>query len=298
MKKILITGSCSYLFGNFIRKLIYEKQPYSIISLDRVKQNSLNSIYWNKNHTFHIADVRDEHIINNIFQFEKPDLVIHAADTSDSNYITTNILGTQVIINACQKYNVDKLFYISTDKVYGNTTSNLEDSKLNSNNFITASKISAETFIQSSKLNYNIIRLSNTYGPRQSSDKLIPRTIKCILNNEKIPLHGQGNRLRHWTHVFDIGSAILNIIESGKDNEIYNVSSNHEFSNLEIVHKICSIMNDSHNLISFLDKDGDDKRGMNSDKLKGLGWEPKIKFKDGINTTIEWFQANSWMLKG
>ena len=123
--KILCTGTCGFILGNFIRKVIYEKQPYNFVSIDRVNSNAINSMYWNKNHTFHVADIRDQHIIDTIFQFEKPDIVIHgAAETfvdyslNDPNsFVTSNVLGTQVIINACIKYDVKKLIYIRSNAI-------------------------------------------------------------------------------------------------------------------------------------------------------------------------------------
>ena len=118
-KKILVTGSCGFIFSNFVRKAVYDKQPYQLISLDRVNLNT-NSMYWNKNHTFHIADIRDQHVIDKIFEFEKPDIVIHGAAesfvdsslTDPNSFVTSNVLGTQVIINACVKSKVKKLIYI------------------------------------------------------------------------------------------------------------------------------------------------------------------------------------------
>src|SRR5579871_2976903 len=130
-KKILVTGSCGFIFSNYIRKAIYDQKKGVdrdvFISIDRVTANNLNSMYWNKNHTFYPADIRDNHVIDVIFQREQPDLVIHgAAETfvdsslSDPNsFITSNVLGTQVIINACLKHKVKKLVYVSTDEVYG-----------------------------------------------------------------------------------------------------------------------------------------------------------------------------------
>jgi nucleoside-diphosphate-sugar epimerase len=122
-QKILITGSCGFTMGNLVRKAIYEKQPYQIVSLDMVSAKSINSMYWNKNHVFHIADIRDQHTIDMIFQFEKPDIVIHGADESHGDSLTmvsTNILGTQNIIDACIKHKVEKFLYLSTNEISAN----------------------------------------------------------------------------------------------------------------------------------------------------------------------------------
>jgi len=313
--KLLITGSCGFIFSNFIRKIIYDKQPYTVVSVDKVSKNLLNNIYWNKNHTFHIADITDSHIMNTIFEFEKPDIVIHGAaenfvDSSTSNptnFINTNVLGTQVIIDCCVKWGVEKIIYMSTYEVYGHLTSESdplwkEDATLNPRNPYSATKAAGEMLVKAAHesfgLNYNIIRSSNNYGPRQTSEKLIPKVIKCILNNEKIPIYGQGLQIRDWTHVFDNCNGILSVLNNGKINETYNISANQEFTNIEVVQKICNTMNKGHDLISYVpDRPGHDFRyGTDSSKIRELGWKQQFKFKDGIKDSIEWFNSNSWFL--
>jgi dTDP-glucose 4,6-dehydratase len=273
-------------------------------------------MYWNKSHTFHVADIRDQHIIDTIFQFEKPDIVIHAAAetfvdaslTDPNSFITSNVLGTQVIINACIKYNVEKLIYISTDEVYGHLTSEEdpawnEDAVLNPRNPYSASKAAGELLVkaahQSHGLTYNITRSSNNYGPRQTTEKFVPKVIKCILEDKKIPVYGQGLQIRDWTHVFDNCAGIMDVLNKGEPNQTYNIAANQEFTNIEVVQKICNVMQKGHSLIEFVkDRPGHDFRySINSSKMKSLGWEPKYKFKDGIDQCISWYLANQWFLK-
>lgn len=314
-KKILITGSCGFVGSNLIRKFFFEKLPCNVISIDRVNNNS-NSLYWNKGHTFHIADIRDQHIIDTIFKFESPDIVIHAAaETSHKNsinanndFMSSNVMGTQTIINACVSYNVKKFIYLSTDKVYDHLNSESETlisetSIPNPKNSYTASKIAGELVTVAAgdqyNLIYNIIRLSNNYGPHQSPTKLIPKIIKCILNNESVPIYNQGFQIRDWSHVFDSCEAIMTIINNGKPNEIYNVGSNHEISNIELVQKICTKMNKGHNLITCVDsleKEGF-RYAMDISKLKSLNWKPEIKLSNGLESCINWYLMNQWILK-
>lgn len=317
-KKVLITGSCGFIFGNLIRKAIYEKQPYHFVSVDRVSSNAINSMYWNKNHIFHVADIRDQHVIDVIFQFEKPDIVIHgAAETfvnssinNSNSLITSNVLGTQVILNSCLKYEVEKLIYISTDEVYGQLGDELappydEATTLNPRNLYSATKAAGELLVRSASqshgLIYNIIRSSNNYGPRQTLEKLIPKTIKCILNENKILIHDQGLQTKDWMHVFDNCSAILTILNKGEPDQIYNISANQEFSDLEVVQRICNYMGRGHNLINFVknsEESHDSIYNINIDKIKKLGWEPKIKFKDGLGEhCILWYLNNQWWFK-
>ena len=316
-KKILVTGSCGFIFGNFLRKAVYEKQPYHLVSVDRVNHNSINSMYWNKNHTFYLADIRDQHILDNIFQFEKPDIVVHGAaetfvDTSltqPNSFVTSNVLGTQVVINACVKHKVEKLVYISTDEVYGQLTNEnekswTEEALLNPRNPYSATKAAGELLVkaayESFGLKYNITRSSNNYGPRQTPEKLIPKAIKCIFENKKIPIYGQGSQIRDWTHVYDNCSGIFTVLNWGKDNETYNISSSQEFTNLEVIQHICNVLNKGHDLISFCEdprKGHDFRYSIDSSKLKNLGWNPNFKFREGIAHTVDWYNSNTWFLK-
>lgn len=318
MNKILITGSCGFIFGNFIRKVIHDELPYTFVSIDRINANAANSMYWNKSHTFYPADIRDQHIIDTIFKFEQPDIVIHGAAessvdallTDPNSFVTSNVLGTQVIINSCLKYNVKKLVYISTDEVYGQLTSENEVSwkesdPLNPRNSYAATKAAGEMLVRAAHnahgLTYNITRCCNNYGPRQTPDKLIPRAIKSILGGTKIPIYGQGLQIRDWVHVFDNCNAIMTVINSGKPNEIYNIAANQELSNIEVVQRLCSIMNKGHDLIEFVkDPRGnshDFRYSCDSSKLKELGWNPEIKFKDGIKSCMKWYLNNEWFLR-
>ncbi|CAB4196514.1 RfbB dTDP-D-glucose 4,6-dehydratase [uncultured Caudovirales phage] len=315
-KKLLITGTAGFILGNFIRKMVYEKQPYQLVSVDMVKNNT-NSMYWNKNHTFYIADIRDQHIMDKIFQFEKPDIVIHGAaetfvDTSltdPNSFVTSNVLGTQVIINCCVKYKVERLIHISTDEVYGQLTSEhdapwTEDAILNPRNPYSATKAAAELLVKAAHdsygLIYNITRSSNNYGPRQTSEKLIPKAIKCILDGEKIPIYGKGLQIRDWTHVHDNCAGIMAVLNNGVSNETYNIAANQEFTNIEVIQKICNAMNSGHELISYIPDprmSHDFRYSIDSSKIKKLGWSPKIKFKEGVCDTVNWYLNNKYFIK-
>lgn len=317
VKKVFCTGSCGFIFSNFVRKLVFDREntSYKVVSLDRIKGNA-NAIYVNKNHTFYVADIRDQHVIDIIFQFEQPDIVVHgAAETfvddsiSDpSSFVTTNVVGTQNIINACIKHHVGKLVYISTDEVYGQLTKEsdpswTEEAPLCPRNPYSASKAAGELLVRAAQathgLNYIITRSSNNYGPRQTSEKLIPKIIKCILKDQPIPIYGQGLQIRDWTHVFDNCSALSIILQRGENNQTYNISSNQEFPNIEVVQTICNAMNKGWDLMTFVeDRKGHDFRySIDSSKIRRLGWKPSFKFKDGIADTVEWYLNNQYALK-
>lgn len=318
-QRLLITGSCGFIISNFIRKAIYDKAPYDIVSIDRISKSSLlNNIYEHKSHSFYLADICDEHIMNRIFEYVKPEIVLHAAACSfvddslknPNEFIRSNVLGTQIIVNACVKYGVKKLIYTSTDEVMGSLKSSndlpwTEEAPLDPKNPYSASKASGELIIKAANnsfgLPYVITRASNNYGPRQS-EKLIPVIIKSIINNTKIPVYGNGSFIREWTYVDDNCDALIAILESDKINTIYNISSNQEFSNIEIVQLVCNGMGGGHNLIEHIEDprgNGHDFRySVNCDKIKNeLNWKPKVKFKDGIVLTTQWYKNNNWFIR-
>lgn len=316
-RKILITGTGGFIFSNFVRKAIKDGEPYEFVSIDAVKQTSvMNNVYSNKNHQFYIGDITDKHFINVIFELERPDIVINGAasthvDNSLKNpyeFIDSNITGTQVIIDACIKWNVDKLIQISTDEVYGHLENEdlpswREDAPLNPRNPYACSKAAAEMLVKAAHnahgLKYNITRSCNNYGPRQTADKFIPKVIKHILEDKKVPVYGQGKQIRDWVHVQDNCSAIMQIVNQGKDNEIYNIAAGQEFSNIEVFHEICNVLGKGHNLLEFVtDRLAHDFRySVDASKIKELGWAPSFKFKQGIRHTCEWFSNNQWWYK-
>jgi dTDP-glucose 4,6-dehydratase len=326
--KILITGAAGFIGGEFFRKSSYAQSEKkrankhslidTFVSVDKVKGNAMNSMYWNANHPFYAADIIDSHIIDVIFQREQPDIVIHgAAETSvdlslkDPNlFISTNILGTQVIVNACVKHKVKKLIFASSDQVYGQLLSEqepswTEQSPLNPRNPYAVSKVAGEMLIkvaaQTYGLNYNILRSSDCYGYRQLPEKLIPKIIQCIKREQEIPLYGHGLQIRDWLYVMDHNFALNLILEKGVPNEIYNIGAGQEYSNLEIANYICKAMGRGHSLIKFIDdprgQSHDFRYAMNCSKLKELGWKPAFKFKEALELTVANYESNPWFLQ-
>lgn len=318
--KVLVTGSGGFIFGNCIRRMFYTKQSYEIVSIDRVRRsNVMQNVYLNKDHTFYIADVTDAHTVNIIFETAfkdgPPDIVIHGAAESfvDSSikdarpFITSNVLGTQVVIDACVRWGVKRLIYVSTDEVYGHLESEEsppwnEDAPLAPRNPYSASKAAGELLVQAAHethgLTYNITRSCNNYGPWQDPEKFIPKILQCVVRQNEVPVYGQGSQVRDWVHVHDKCDAIIKIVNEGKDNEVYNISAGQEFSNLEVFHIICDLLNSGHDLLKFVkDRPGHDFRySVDSTKLRQLGWEPQYKFRDGIAQTIDWYMKNQFLL--
>jgi dTDP-glucose 4,6-dehydratase len=311
MQKCLITGSAGFLFGLFVRKAILDREPYEFIGLDRFsKRSSLNGQYNNKKYSFHIGDIADGHCTDVLFEFLRPDVVIHGVDDCWFHSGWTSRISipcTQNILGSCLKWSVKKLVFISSDSVYGQLKRDeeiwMETSPVDPRNPYAIHKVAAEELIMQSpaSFNYNIIRLANCYGGRQvAPEKFIPKTIKSIIDGAKFPIYGQGLQSRDWTYLADACSGIVTVLKSGKAREIYNLSSEQEFSNLEVAQEICNQMGRGHNLMNVLEDQGSHpfRRASSSAKLKELGWQPSWRFKDGIKETCEWFNKNkTWALQ-
>jgi len=325
MKKILLTGSGGFIICNFIRQAIFNKLDYSFVSIDKIKwKKTLDNIYTNKNHKFYIGDITNEHLIDIIFEVEKPDIVIHGADESEytDDFVMNNIHATQVLLQACNKWKIERFIYLSTDKVYGSHQNDQEQlwtelATINPIDTYGASKASAELLIKASNINYNILRLCSNYGPRQNVGKLIPIIIKKLAVNEQfkgdaddydffdednvVRLFNKGRNLRDWVYVQDTCSAIALILEKGNANDIYNISAGHEFSDTEIFQRVCNALNTGHNQVKLIDSSYKEKnyfrRASNSDKLRSLGWSPEYKFKDGLAAAVQWNLDNKWHLR-
>jgi dTDP-glucose 4,6-dehydratase len=326
MKKILLTGSGGFIICNFIRQAIFNKLDYSFVSIDKIKwKKTLDNIYTNKNHKFYIGDITNEHLIDIILEIEKPDIVIHGADESEYiaryDFVTNNIHATQILLEACNKWKTERFIYLSTDKVYGSHENDqtqpwTELSPIKPIDTYAASKASAELLIKVSGINYNILRLCNNYGPRQSVEKLIPIIVKKLAVNEQfkgdgedydfygeniVNLFNKGRNLRDWIYVQDTCSAIALILEKGNSNDIYNISAGHEFSDTEIFQRVCNILNTGHNQIKLVEGPYKEKnyfrRASNANKLKSLGWTPEYKFKDGLAAAVQWALDNKWHLR-
>ena len=318
--RILVTGGAGFIGCNFIR---YEIANYddTIICVDSLTYagslNNLKDVADNKNFKFIKADITDEQAIDDIFKKYNPDIVVNFAaeshvDNSINNpniFTKTNIFGTQVLMNACLKYNVKRFHQVSTDEVYGDLPLNsekwcIESAHIKPSSPYAVSKAAADLLALSYKRTYGlpitISRSSNNYGPYQNKEKLVPNAINCLLTGKKIPLYGNGLNKREWIHVDDNCKAIDLIVRKGREGEIYNISTNEEKTNLQVARAILAKMEMGEENIEFVeDRKGHDlKYSMSSNKLKQeLGWKQEISFREGLISTIDWYLENKDFLK-
>ena len=314
MKKMLITGGAGFIGSNFIHYILSKYNDYQVINLDKLTYaanlDNLKDIEDNKNYRFIHGDIADQEFIFKLFENEKFDIVINfAAESHVDNSILnpqiftiTNILGTQVLLDACRKYNRKRFHQVSTDEVYGELPLDdknilfTEKTPLNPSSPYSASKASADMLVKSYYRTYSlpitISRCSNNYGPYQHLEKLIPLMISKAINNDNLPVYGNGLNVRDWLHVYDHCTAIDLIIHEGKIGEIYNIGGNNEKSNIDVVKIILKELGKSEKLIKYVnDRPGHDLRyAIDSTKIKTtLNWKPVYSFEKGILDTIKWY---------
>lgn len=326
MKTILITGGAGFI-GSFFTKYMVTKHPDIVfVNLDLLTYAGnllhLSPISSNKNHIFIHGDIRDQSLVDSLFDKYQFDAVVHFAaethvDRSIANpeiFVSTNIVGTQILLNIAKKYwkvepnnhnsrdfhpNV-KFLHISTDEVYGSLGhdgSFTENSPLSPNSPYSASKASADLLVQSFHKTYgfpmNITRCSNNYGPFQNTEKLIPRMITMAKSEEKLPIYGDGLHIRDWLHVADHCSALELVLFQGKLGEVYNIGGNCELANLDLVKEILSQLGKDESLLSYVpDRPGHDRRyAINAEKIScELGWVPSYSFPQGLQETISFYE--------
>ena len=317
MKNILVTGGAGFIGSNFVRYMLNKYQDYKIVNLDLLTYagniKSLDDIKDNSNYLFVKGDIADNKLVDKIVSDNKIDVIINFAaeshvDRSITNpdiFVRTNVLGTQNLLEVAKKYKIEKFFQISTDEVYGSlgkTGFFTEKTPLSPNSPYSASKASADLLVMAYHhtfgLNVNITRCSNNYGPYQFPEKLIPLFITNALDNKQVPLYGDGLNIRDWLFVEDHCSAIDTVLHKGKNGEVYNVGGNNEKTNKYITDTILKYLGKDSSLIKYVtDRLGHDRRyAIDATKIKEeLGWQPKYKFEQAIEKTIEWYLNNkSW----
>jgi len=334
-KTFLITGGAGFIGSALIRHIIRNTQ-HRVVNIDKLTYSgnlqSLESLNESINYSFEYLDICDDKGLEKIFMKSQPDIVIHLAAESHvdrsidgpSDFIQTNIVGTFNLLEQSKKYwqllEGDKkenfrLLHVSTDEVYGdlNGTSEFfsEDTSYDPSSPYSASKASSDHLVRAWYRTYGlpvlITNCSNNYGPYQFPEKLIPHTILNALAGKNLPIYGDGKQIRDWLYVDDHVIALMDVAINAKVGETYNIGGNNEVQNIEVVRKICNILNvlapnklnglgSFSELITYVeDRPGHDVRyAINAQKInKDLGWAPQENFESGIHKTVEWYLNNN-----
>lgn len=311
--KLLVTGGAGFIGSNFVLYMLKEHPEYHIINVDSLTYagnlENLKLVEQNPNHTFIKADITDASVMEELIS-QNLDVVVNFAAESHVDrsilepdiFVKTNVLGTQVLLDAARKYGVTKFVQVSTDEVYGTlgeTGLFTEETPLAPNSPYSASKAGGDLLVRAYHetfgLPVNITRCSNNYGPYQFPEKLIPLIISRALADEPLPIYGDGLNIRDWLYVEDHCNAIDLVIHQGRNGEVYNIGGNNEQTNVQIVKTILQELGKPKSLITYVkDRPGHDRRyGIDPTKtMSELGWRPKHSFETGIVETILWYLNN------
>ncbi len=318
--KILVTGGAGFIGANFVYFELLHHPEDQIVCVDALTYagnlETLDAALKNPNFKFVKADIADRTAMNELFAAENFDVVVNFAaeshvDRSIENpevFLRTNIMGTQVLLDASRTYQVGRYHQVSTDEVYGDLPLDrpelffTEETPIHTSSPYSASKASADLIVQAYhrtfKLPVTISRCSNNYGPYHFPEKLIPLMISRALADQSLPVYGKGENVRDWLYVEDHCSAIDLIIRKGRVGEVYNIGGHNERTNLEVVKTILRGLDKPESLINYVtDRPGHDMRyAIDPAKITGeLGWTPATYFDDGIQKTIQWYLDNrSW----
>ncbi len=314
---IIVTGGAGFIGSNFVYYQLENHPEDRIICLDKLTYagnlSTLEAAMKLPNFRFVKADIADRKAVEQLFEEEKPDIVVNFAaeshvDRSIENpeiFLQTNIMGTQVLMDACRKYGIKRYHQVSTDEVYGDLPLDrpdlffTEDTPIHTSSPYSSSKAGADLLVlayyRTYKLPVSITRCSNNYGPYHFPEKLIPLMISRALADESLPVYGKGENVRDWLYVKDHCKAIDLVMRNGREGEVYNVGGHNERSNIDVVKTILKELGKPESLITYVtDRPGHDMRyAIDPAKIQSeLGWTPETSFEEGIKLTNIWYLEN------
>lgn len=315
--KILVTGGAGFIGSNFVFYMLENHPEDEIVVLDALTYagnlETLKDVMSSPNFEFVKGDISDRDFVDKLFEDELFDAVVNFAAESHVDrsiedpgiFLRSNVIGTQVLMDASRKHGVKRYHQVSTDEVYGDLPLDrvdlffTEETPLHTSSPYSASKAAADLLVQAYCRTYGfpatISRCSNNYGPYHFPEKLIPLIISRALADESLPVYGKGENVRDWLYVKDHCSAIDKILRGGRIGEVYNIGGHNERTNLEVVKTILKHLGKPETLITFVtDRAGHDLRyAIDPSKMAAeLGWEPETSFDEGIKSTIEWYLDN------
>ena len=310
-RRYLVTGGAGFIGSNFIRRVLdHDHEPNATVTnLDALTYAGVRATVAELDelagHTFVKGDIRDPDLVDEVMPGH--DVVVHLAAESHVDrsiagptvFLETNVVGTQILLDAAYRHQVPRFVHVSTDEVYGSLAEGFapEDAPLKPSSPYSSSKAGSDLLALSynTTFGYDVIvtRCTNNYGPYQFPEKVIPLFVTNLLDGEKVPLYGDGGNERDWLHVDDHGAALQLIIDEGRGGEIYNIGANEQLTNVDLTRRILDALGADDSMIEYVpDRLGHDRRyAVDSSKLRALGWRPQHDFSERLGETIDWYRS-------
>ncbi len=311
MRSLLVTGGAGFIGSNFVRFYLESHPGIRLVNFDKLTYagnlDNLRDLGENANYTFVRGDICNRDEVLAVMKRHETDTVVHFAaeshvDRSISGaavFVATNVLGTQVLVDAARERNVERFLHVSTDEVYGSLGREgkfTESTPVHPNSPYAASKAASDLLVLAAVHTFGfpavVTRCSNNYGPYQFPEKLIPLMIACAMDDRPLPVYGEGLNVRDWLYVRDHCTALDAVLDRGRTGEVYNIGGNNECRNIDIVRLLLRKLRKPESLISYVkDRPGHDLRyAIDASKIMGeLGWAPGVTFEQGLEQTVEWY---------
>jgi dTDP-glucose 4,6-dehydratase len=319
MPTLLVTGGCGFIGSNFVRHVLHADPSASVVNFDALTYAgnlaNLADVETHPRYIFVKGDITDRDAVRAAMRLGVTDVINFAAEShvdrsiQDSGpFVRTNVIGTQVLLDAAREFQVNKYVQVSTDEVYGSlgpTGAFTEETPLDPSSPYSASKAAADLLVQAYQHTFGlpavITRCSNNYGPYQFPEKLIPLFVTNLLRDEPVPVYGDGMQVRDWIHVLDHCTGVEVAWRTGQPGEVYNFGGRCEKPNLELTHLLLDLLGKPRTLIRYVqDRPGHDRRyAIDCAKAeRELGWSPRVPFERGLRETIDWYRANADWVAG
>ncbi len=308
-RRYLVTGGAGFIGSNFIRRVLDHEPDATVTNLDALTYAGVRATVAELDelagHRFVKGDIRDPDLVDEVMPGH--DVVVHLAAESHVDrsiagptvFLETNVVGTQILLDAAYRHEVPRFVHVSTDEVYGSVAEGFapEDAPLKPSPPYSSSKAGSDLLALSynTTFGYDVIvtRCTNNYGPYQFPEKVIPLFVTNLLDGETVPLYGDGKNERDWLHVDDHGAALQLIIDEGRGGEIYNIGANEQLTNVDLTRRILDALGADDSMIEYVpDRLGHDRRyAVDSSKLRALGWRPQHDFSERLGETIDWYRS-------
>ncbi len=317
-KTVLVTGGAGFIGSNYCRYILSTHPDYRVVALDALTYagnlSTMADIYADPANEgrfrFYPGKIQDETVVDGILRAEKIDYIVNFAAESHNDrsllepgsFIQTDVYGVFVLLDAARKHNIERILHVSTDEVYGTIDEGLftEESPMLPNTPYSGSKAGGEMQVRAHRMAYGtptlVTRCGNNFGPYQYPEKLIPFFVSRLIDDKKVPLYGTGLQVRDWVYVLDHCSGIDHVLHFGQLGEAYNVGSDGELNNREIVDRLLRLLGKPESLVKKIEDPrggAHDKRyGIDASKLLALGWKPQYEFEEALERTVRWYQEN------